>query len=96
MSMKNKITAMILTLALAVSVILTTCCANASPSEEIDESRMDNPFVIIQGEGYGDYYLVYHKDTKVMYIVSNVYKASRGSFELLVNSDGTPMLWEGD
>lgn len=32
--------------------------------------------------------VVYHRDTKVMYVVSN-------NFTLLVNADGTPMLYGG-
>jgi hypothetical protein len=37
--------------------------------------------------------IVYHKETKVMYAVSrNTY--NYGTFCLLVNADGTPMLWE--
>ncbi len=38
--------------------------------------------------------VVYHRKTKVMYAVSN-YGAGAGVFTLLVNPDGTPMLYEG-
>jgi hypothetical protein len=38
--------------------------------------------------------IVYHKDTKVMYAVSDV-TYNRGTFTLLVNADGTPMLYKG-
>lgn len=37
--------------------------------------------------------IVYHKDTKVMYAVS-AGGYNTGTFTLLVNSDGSPMLWE--
>lgn len=40
----------------------------------------------------GDYYIVYHKDTKVMYVVTSYCK--NNVFTLLVNPDGTPMLWD--
>lgn len=43
------------------------------------------------GSGYG-YDVVYQLDTKVMYAVSNAAYNS-GNFTLLVNSDGTPMVW---
>lgn len=33
------------------------------------------------------WYTVYHQDSKVMYVVGG------GTFTLLVNPDGTPMLW---
>lgn len=56
----------------------------------------NNEKVFIVIESYtdiqlGDYHVVYHRDTKVMYVVTNPYK--NGTFSLLVNSDGTPMLW---
>lgn len=38
--------------------------------------------------------VVYHKQTKVMYAVSNGTYSS-GWFTLLVNPDGSPMLYEG-
>ena len=38
--------------------------------------------------------IVYHKDTKVMYAVS-AGGYNTGTFTLLVNPDGSPMLWEG-
>lgn len=37
--------------------------------------------------------VVYHKETKVMYVVS-MSSYNCGNFTLLVNADGTPMLWE--
>lgn len=37
--------------------------------------------------------IVYHKETKVMYVVSNR-PYNYGSFTLLVNADGSPMLYE--
>lgn len=38
--------------------------------------------------------VVYQKDTKVMYVVSEGCE-NYGNFTLLVNPDGTPMIWEG-
>lgn len=38
--------------------------------------------------------VVYHRETKVMYVVScGGYNG--GNFTLLINADGTPMLYEG-
>ena len=42
----------------------------------------------------GMYYsVVYEKDTKVMYAVSDGTK-NRGTFTSMVNADGTPMIWK--
>lgn len=38
--------------------------------------------------------IVYHEKTKVMYAVTDGFNG-RGSFNVLLNPDGTPMLWEG-
>jgi hypothetical protein len=59
-------------------------------SPEISENvSKTSSFVIVEdGESY---YIVYHKDTKVMYTGCNY-----GNFCLLVNPDGTPMIWEGE
>lgn len=48
-------------------------------------------FVIVECADY--WFVVYNKDTKVMYAVSRG-SDNRGNFTLLVNSDGTPMIWE--
>lgn len=52
-------------------------------------------FVIVEGGGMDSYRVVYHRDTKVMYAVScGTYNT--GNFTVLVNPDGSPMIWEGD
>ena len=48
-------------------------------------------FVIIKECGLYD--VCYNKHTKVMYAVSSSYSCT-GVFTLLVNADGTPMLYE--
>ena len=39
--------------------------------------------------------VVYHEDTKVMYVVS-CGDSNRGTFTVMLNPDGTPMIWEGN
>ena len=61
---------------------------------DVDENHTsESSFVRVED---GDsYWIVYHKDTKVMYIFSTgVYNA--GSACLMLNPDGTPMIWEGE
>ena len=72
-------------------MVLLTGCGNRTDSQE---SNISNMFVYIEPQSYNNYYVVYHKDTKVMYAVSaGPYNC--GNFTLLVNPDGTPMLYEG-
>lgn len=52
-------------------------------------------FIVVEGGGLDSYRIVYHRDTKVMYAVSTGTYNS-GNFTVLLNPDGSPMLWEGD
>ena len=64
------------------------CGVPVSTSGEEPSSSM---FVCVERAALWD--VVYHKDTCVMYAVSGGgYNA--GTFTLLVNPDGTPMIWE--
>lgn len=81
--MRKIIALMIVVLAVA----LTGC------SEVEDKTSDKSEFVII--ESTDTWYVVYHKKTKVMYVVSND-SYNYGTFTLLVNADGTPMIWEGE
>lgn len=65
--------------------------------ERVDEKpqRPISMFIIVEGSGMDSYRVVYHRDTKVMYAVScGTYNT--GNFTVLVNPDGSPMIWEGD
>ena len=65
--------------------------------ERVDEKpqRPVSMFVVIEGDGMDSYRVVYHRDTKVMYAVScGTYNT--GNFTVLVNPDGSPMIWNGE
>lgn len=58
------------------------------------ESVRESMFVAV--EKTKDFYVVYDRDTKVMYAVSGSSYSSynRGNFTMLVNADGTPKLYK--
>ena len=61
--------------------------------ERVDEKPV-SMFIIVEGSGMDCYRIVYHRDTKVMYAIScGDYNA--GNFTVLLNPDGSPMLWKG-
>ena len=68
-----------------------------TPIERVDE-KLQKPvsmFIIVEGSGLDSYRIVYHRDTKVMYAIScGGYNG--GNFTVLLNPDGSPMLWKGD
>lgn len=76
---------LICTVAAAVIAVSLACCGVSEA-----EAGQEEMFVEVY-EGY-DYIVVYHQESKVMYAVSDSQR-SIGVFTLLVNSDGTPMIW---
>lgn len=74
-------------------MLLLTGCGGGTQTPNFQKSSM---FVYIQkADDYNAYDVVYHKDTKVMYAVSHsCYNI--GTFTVLVNPDGTPMLYEAE
>ena len=77
---------------LIILVMLALCGCEGKTTVNSDNLREEGMFVIIEEEYLWE--VVYHRDTKVMYVVSRGYSNS-GDFHALVNPDGTPMLWEG-
>ena len=78
----------IIALMIVVLAVVTTGCSEAE-----DKSSDMLEFTIVESTSM--WKVVYHKKTKVMYVVSyGTY--NHGTFTLLVNADGTPMLWEGE
>ena len=51
-------------------------------------------FIVVEETKYWS--VVYNKDTKVMYAVSNESPYSGGTFTMLCNKDGKPQLWRGE
>ena len=71
-------------------LVFTGCASNYTESEVVE----DTPSMFVVVERGTSWVVMYHKDTKVMYAVSNG-SYNYGTFTLLVDADGTPMVWEG-
>lgn len=76
-----------------LALLLCSCSSKMLTEEEVSMDNTSNLSMFIQVEDGNCYKIVYHKDTKVMYAVSDGYYNS-GAFTVLLNADGTPMLWE--
>lgn len=72
----------------AATIAVSLACCGVSEAE----AGQENMFETIQLNYSDDYYVVCHKETKAMYVVSDGYK-NQGNFTVLVNPDGTPMIW---
>ena len=73
-----------------LALTMTLCgCGVKRESEPMSDVSM---FVVVeQGLSYD---VVYHRETKVMYVIScGGYNC--GNFTVMLNPDGTPMIWKG-
>lgn len=88
--MKNKIK--LITCAMVLAISLTGCnYANVETNYDPEQEDIQSMFVKIE-EG-PSWSVVYHRETKVMYVVSSSGYNS-GNFTLLVDENGNPMLYE--
>lgn len=69
-------------------------CGTQMERVEEDQKKKTSMFVVVEGGNADVYRIVYHRDTKVMYAISaGVYNS--GCFTVLLNPDGSPMIWGG-
>lgn len=71
---------------LLVLLVFASCTATVEKTENQQGTSM---FVQIETAEY--WKVVYHKETKVMYVIS---RGANNFFTLLVNPDGTPMIYK--
>lgn len=76
--------------------VILLCCAILGmfvACSDVDTEKEKSPSMFVVVEDMHSWQVVYHRETKVMYAVSDrIY--NYGTFTLLVNPDGTPMLYE--
>lgn len=91
--MKKKLAIILSTLVLAVSLV---GCSNVTVETTYDpdaEELIPSMFVAVEDASIWE--IVYHRETKVMYAVScGSYNC--GTFTLLVDENGDPLLYEGE
>ena len=85
---------LIVLMAIALCACLFIGCGTAVEVKTADKST--SMFVCVESTtGTTGWMIVYHKETKVMYAVSQG-GYNCGTFTVLLNPDGTPMIWEGE
>jgi hypothetical protein len=82
-----------------IGVLLTACGGARSYQTESTNDVLFDQFVVVEDREYNvirdnwyDFYIVYDKDTKVMYYFANGY--DRAMLSPVYNSDGTVKVWE--
>jgi hypothetical protein len=79
-----------------IFVVLALClslCACNSSSVQV-ESDTSVPSMFVEVENNLSWRVVYHRETKVMYVISEG-SGNYGNFTVMLNPDGTPQTWEG-
>ena len=99
-----KIYSLVLAMIVLLIFNLTACSSSSALDSEKEfttstslitrQNSGSSMFITIEENVPDDYSIVYHKDTKVMYAVSQG-SYNYGNFTLLVNADGTPMTYKG-
>ena len=81
---------------LFITIILCACLFVGCEIAEVqNEATNKDKSMFILVEQANDWKVLYHQETKVMYVVSDG-SYNHGTFVVLVNADGTPMIWEGN
>lgn len=75
-------------------VLLCTGCSSDTKSVEGESDGEENSMFVVV-EKAPSWNVVYNKETKVMYAISDG-SYNRGTFTVLVNPDGTPMIYGED
>lgn len=89
--MKKIICALI---ALVVLVAVLASCSEGL-AVEVEGQTKNNTSMFIEVERTEYWRVVYHKDTKVMYVISDGVQ-NGGNFTVMVDRYGFPLVWEGD
>ena len=77
-----------------LSLMLAGCGAKETQKEEPKEPARQSRFVTVEGNAISMWFVVADRETGVMYAVSHG-TYNLGSFTLLVDADGKPLIWEG-
>lgn len=83
-----------------IFILLLTlyACNNNGKSIEYKSRVYTHEPIFVCIESGDEYQIVYHRDTKVMYVISENYSSygPRAIFTVMLDADGKPLLWKGD
>ena len=88
--MKKIIISFILVTILLLSLVGCATSTIETEGQQMEESTIS---MFVEVESTTLWKIVYHKETKVMYAISNG-GYNHGTFTLLVDSEGNPMTWD--
>ena len=84
-----------LTITIMLFIILLTGCSGMKEVKKVSDTVETETSMFVEIEQTSTWRVVYHKETKVMYVVSDG-SYNYGTFTLLVDTEGNPLLYEGN
>lgn len=75
--------------------LLAGCSSTTIETEGEHKESSSKTSMFIEVEQTNSWKVVYHRDTKVMYVIS-CGNYNWGTFCLLVDADGKPLLWDAE
>lgn len=88
--------AFILALCLIICAMVSATSTTVTAAEtNSNTSSASSVFVVVEKDFLNHYSVVYHKESKVMYILSQGAYNS-GNFMVMLDDDGTPVTYKGD
>ena len=83
-------------LVIAMSLSLSSCGTGMPTESEVsNKDDYESMFVLLEKNEQTGYLIVYHRETRVMYAISRG-NYNCGIFTVMLNPDGTPMVYEKD
>lgn len=87
---------LILAICLIICAMVSATNTTATAAEmNSNTSSTSSVFVVVEKDFLNHYSVVYHKESKVMYILSQGAYNS-GNFMVMLDDDGTPVTYKGD
>lgn len=85
----------LLAVLLLVTIMLAMVGCNVATVETETKNKSDEAptSMFVEVENGGNWTIVYHRETKVMYAISRG-GHNNGTFTVLMDADGKPVLWE--
>ena len=74
--------------------MLSGCALDNAQTSEIGKEYIVGNVILVKVETGEDFDLFVDKNTKVIYIYNKT--SYQGGLTVMLNADGTPMLWEGE
>lgn len=87
--------ALILALCLVICAMVSATSTATATDVPSSTSSASSVFVVVEKDFLNHYSVVYHKESKVMYILSQGAYNS-GNFIVMLDDDGTPVTYKGD